>query len=69
MVTFLLQFADDVLDFEADLVSNKAAKFFETKKAEQKAATALAKQEASKSEKVGDVLVSLCAMFYIHSLA
>ena len=46
---FLFQFAEDYT-IEADLPSNanKAAKFFETKKAEAKAATAIAKHEASK---------------------
>ena len=49
---FLFQFAEDYT-IEADLPSNanKAAKFFETKKAEAKAATAIAKHEASKDGK------------------
>ncbi|XP_067937575.1 HMG domain-containing protein 4-like isoform X2 [Watersipora subatra] len=45
------KFADGDFDTDADLSSNKAAKFFETKKAEQKAAAARAKQEASKAGK------------------
>lgn len=47
-----MQFAADDYDIDTDLHSiNKAAKFFETKKAEAKAATAIAKHEASKSGK------------------
>ena len=61
---FLFQFAEDYT-IEADLPSNanKAAKFFETKKAEAKAATAIAKHEASKDGKKVSA-VQLCLSLY-----
>lgn len=49
MRTLTTKLAEEETDTDNDMHNNKAAKFFETKKAEQKAASALSKEKAAKS--------------------